>query len=431
MSIPAIESQSSAAIKEFQEGKLRELLHYLAAHSPFYQRAFAQAGVSVAAIQRLEDLVKLPVTTKHDLHRHPSDFLCVDPARIVDYVCTSGTLGQPVTFGLTDNDLDRLAYNEYLSLGCAGGGPGELYQLTTTLDKRFMAGLAYFLGARRLGAGIIRVGSGVPEMQWDTIQRLRPTAIIAVPSFVLKLIEYAEEHELDYAASSVRKVICIGENIRNPDFSLNTLGQRIHSKWDIALHSTYASTEMGTSFTECAAGQGGHHHPELLIVEVLDAHNHPVPDGEPGELTITTLGVEGMPLLRFKTGDVCAMHRTPCACGRTTTRLSPVLGRKQHLVKYKGTTLYPQLIHDALHEVSFVKNFQVESYTNDIGTDELLLHIGCHELPEHAKAHLREHLRAKLRIAPSLVFKPVAEVERLLFAGDSRKPRTFLDRRAA
>lgn len=431
MFIPAIELQSSAEIKAFQEGKLQELLQYLAAHSPFYQRSFAQAGICIQDVQRLEDLAQLPVTTKHDLHRHPTDFLCVAPHRIADYACTSGTLGQPVTFGLTDKDLDRLAYNEYLSLGCAGGGPGELYQLTTTIDKRFMAGLAYFLGARRLGAGIIRVGSGVPEMQWDTINRLKPTAIIAVPSFILKLIEYAEEHHIDYTASSVRKVICIGENIRNADFSLNILGHRICSKWNLALHSTYASTEMGTSFTECGAGQGGHHHPELLIVEVLDSQNHPVADGQVGELAITTLGVEGMPLLRFKTGDVCAAHRTPCTCGRTTTRLSPILGRKQHLVKYRGTTLYPQLIHDALHEVPFVKNFQVESYTNDIGTDELLLHIGCNELSEHAKAHLREHLRAKLRVAPTLVFKPVAEVHSLLFAGDSRKPRTFLDRRAA
>ncbi|MBT9393134.1 AMP-binding protein [Hymenobacter sp. NST-14] len=431
MSIPAIEFQSAAAIKAFQEGKLRELLTYLATHSPFYQRAFARANIRPDDIQRLDDLVRLPVTTKHDLHQHSEDFLCVDPRHIADYVCTSGTLGQPVTFGLTDHDLDRLAYNEFLSLGCAGGGPGELYQLTTTLDKRFMAGLAYFLGARRLGAGIIRVGSGVPEMQWDTIQRLHPTAIIAVPSFILKLLEYADEHQIDYASSSVRRVICIGENIRNPDFSLNTLGQRIRSKWNVALHSTYASTEMGTSFTECEAGQGGHHHPELLIVEVLDARNQPVPEGEVGELTITTLGVEGMPLLRFKTGDMCAAHSAACSCGRSTLRLSPIVGRRQHLVKYKGTTLYPQLIHDALHEVDFVKNFQVESYTNSIGTDELLLHIGCHELSDHAKGHLRDHLRAKLRIVPSLEFKPVAEVHSLLFAGDSRKPRTFLDRRAA
>ena len=431
MSISLIEFQPSATIKAFQESKLRELLHYLAEHSPFYQQAFAEAGVSMHEIRHLEDLVRLPVTTKRDLHERHADFVCVEPRHIVDYVCTSGTQGVPVTFGLTDKDLDRLAYNEYLSLGCAGGSADELYQLTTTIDKRFMAGMAYFLGARRLGAGIIRVGGGVVEMQWDTIQRLRPTALIAVPSFVVKLIDYAEAHGIDYAASSVRKIICIGENIRRPDFTLNTLGQRIRDKWDVKLHSTYASTEMGTSFTECEAGQGGHHHPELLIVEILDQFNQPVADGEPGEITITTLGVEGMPLLRFKTGDIGAAHHGTCACGRATMRLSPIVGRKQQMVKYKGTTLYPQLIHDALNEVEFVKNFLVESYTNDIGTDELLLHIGCHEPSDYAKADLSEHLRAKLRVAPTLVFKPVAEIHRMQFAGSVRKPTTFLDRRVA
>lgn len=431
MPIPSLEQQPAATIKAFQESKLQGLLRYLAAHSPFYQDAFARAGVRIEDITQLEDLGKLPVTTKHDLHARHADFLCVDPRRIIDYVCTSGTQGQPVTFGLTEQDLNRLAYNEYLSLACAGGSADELYQLTTTIDKRFMAGMAYFLGARQLGAGIIRVGSGVVEMQWDTIQRLRPTALIAVPSFVLKLLEYAADHHLDPAASSVRKIICIGENIRQADFSLNTLGQRIRAAWDVELYSTYASTEMGTSFTECAAGQGGHQHPELLIVEVLDQHNQPVPEGAVGELTITTLGVEGMPLLRFKTGDLCAAHRSPCACGRTTTRLSPIVGRKQQMLKYKGTTLYPQLIHDALNEVPFVKNYVVESYTNAIGTDEVLIHVGCHELPGPAQAHLLEHLRSKLRVAPALLIKSVAEINRMQLVGSTRKPILFIDRRAA
>jgi phenylacetate-CoA ligase len=431
MSIPLIEFQPRATIKAYQESKLKELLRYLAEHSPFYQEAFVRAGIDISEIQHLEDLAALPVTTKADLQARHADFLCVSPRHIIDYVCTSGTQGVPVTFGLTDKDLDRLAYNEFLSLGCAGGNADELYQLTTTIDKRFMAGMAYFMGARRLGAGIIRVGGGVVEMQWDTIQRLQPTTLIAVPSFVVKLIDYAEQHGIDYAASSVRKVVCIGENIRRPDFSLNTLGQRIRDKWDLKLYSTYASTEMGTSFTECEAGQGGHHHPELLIVEVLDQHNQPVADGEAGELAITTLGVEGMPLLRFKTGDICALHRSACSCGRTTTRISPIVGRKQQMLKYKGTTIYPQSIHDALHELPFVKNFLVESYTNDIGTDELLLHIGTDELTDHTRADLNEHLRAKLRVAPTLVFKPVAEIHQMQFAGDVRKPTTFLDRRVA
>ena len=99
-----------------------------------------------------------------------------------------------MTFGCTDKDLDRLAFNEEKSFACAGVKPGDIVQLMTTIDKRFMAGLAYFLGIRKLGASIIRVGNGIPELQWDTIQRLKPDTIMCVPSFILRLIQYAEEH---------------------------------------------------------------------------------------------------------------------------------------------------------------------------------------------------------------------------------------------
>ena len=126
-----------------------------------------------------------------------------------------------------------------------------------------------------------------------------------MPSFILKLIAYADEHKIDINSSSVKKAICIGENIRNADFSLNMLGKKITGSWNIKLFSTYASTEMQTAFTECVLGKGGHLQPDLLIVELLDESNQPVKAGEPGEVTITTLGVEGMPLLRYKTGDIC------------------------------------------------------------------------------------------------------------------------------
>src|SRR5690606_26965113 len=144
-------------------------------------------------------------TTKTDLQLYNDDFLCVPKHEILDYATTSGTLGDPVTFGLTDNDLDRLAYNELLSFRCAGVQKGDLVQLMTTIDRRFMAGLAYFLGLRKLGAGIVRVGAGVPPLQWDSILLYHPKYLIAVPSFLLKMIDYAEENNIDYKNSSVKR----------------------------------------------------------------------------------------------------------------------------------------------------------------------------------------------------------------------------------
>ena len=217
--IPIIETQSKDAIRLFQEEKLRELLQYLKEKSPYYQRLFRENNIDITQIQHLEDLQRLPTTSKDDLQRYNDDFLCVPKEGIVDYASTSGTLGKPVTFGLTDRDLERLAYNEAISLSCAGISQGDVVQLMTTIDRRFMAGLAYFLGIRHLGASIVRIGAGIPELQWDSILSYHPTYLIAVPSFLLKLIEYAEKNDIDYRHSSVKGVVCIGETLRQQDFS--------------------------------------------------------------------------------------------------------------------------------------------------------------------------------------------------------------------
>ena len=428
--IPVIETQSKDAIRLFQEGKLRELLQYLKEKSPYYQHLFRENNIDITQIQHLEDLQRLPTTSKDDLQRYNDDFLCVPKEAIVDYASTSGTLGKPVTFGLTDRDLERLAYNEAISLSCAGISQGDVVQLMTTIDRRFMAGLAYFLGIRHLGASIVRIGAGIPELQWDSILSYHPTYLIAVPSFLLKLIEYAEKNGIDYRHSSVKGVVCIGETLRQQDFSPNLLTDKIMEKWpELRLYSTYASTEMSTTFTECDALQGGHHHPELIITEVLDDEGNPLPYGQLGELTITTLGVEGMPLLRFRTGDMVTLHDTPCSCGRNTLRVSPVVGRKQQMIKYKGTTLYPPALMDLLTEFAQVENYIIEISSNEILTDEILIKIGTCEPSEALKEEIANHFRAKMRVVPKIEFYPVDTIEQQLYPKGSRKPVKFIDRR--
>ena len=308
---PEIEKQPASRIKRFQEEQLQILLSYLNEKSPFYSELFKNQHINLSGIRTIEDLTQFPVTTKEDLQVRNTDFICVPGEMIIDYITTSGTQGDPVTFAMTEKDLERLAYNEAISFTCAEGTRKDIYQLMTTIDRRFMAGLAYFLGIRKIGAGIVRVGNGIPELQWETVRRIQPSTIVAVPSFILKIIEYAEANNIDYKSSSIRKAVCIGEPLRNEDFSLNTLGRRILEKWPIRLYSTYASTEMGTSFTECGEGVGGHHHPELIILEFLDENDNPVKDHEPGEVTITTLGIEGMPLLRFKTAMFVTILQKP------------------------------------------------------------------------------------------------------------------------
>jgi phenylacetate-CoA ligase len=426
---PAIENASITEISDYQDRRLREALAYLNDHSPFYRDQFHTNKIDISRIKNTRDLINIPVTTKKDLQERNKDFLCVPPSQIIDYITTSGTLGDPVTFAMTNHDLDRLAYNEAISFTCSDGSPTDVYQLMTTIDRRFMAGLAYFLGIRMMGAGIVRVGNGIPELQWDTINRVKPNAIIAVPSFILKVIEYAELHGIDYRSSSIEKAVCIGEPLRKTDLSLNTLGSKIVEKWPIKLFSTYASTEMGTSFAECQEGKGGHHHPELIIVEFLDDNDNPVHEGELGEVTVTTLGVEGMPLLRFKTGDVCKHDTQPCPCGRNTMRLGPVVGRKNQMIKYKGTTLFPSALYDILDNIDFVANYVVEVTTNEIGTDEILIHIGSKKSGEEKEKDIKDHFRAKLRVAPTIKFQPAEEIASLQLPASVRKPIKFIDKR--
>lgn len=429
MFYPNIEYQSQEEIKKFQEKKLAVALEYLMKHSSFYKQMFKHENINYKKIKTLEDLQYVPLTTKEDLQINNSDFFCVERSQIVDYITTSGTLSDPTTFAMTGKDLDRLAYNEAISFTCADGHAGEVYQLMTTLDKRFMAGLAYFLGIRKLGASVIRVGNGIPELQWDTIKRIAPDAIICVPSFILKIIRYAEENGIDYKKSSIKKAICIGENLRDDNFKLNLLGSKIKEKWNIDLYSTYASTEMGTTFCECKAGKGGHHHPELIICELLDDKNNVVDKEEYGELTITTLGVEGMPLLRFKTGDICKFYYEKCECGRTTKRISPIIGRKNQMIKLKGTSLYPASIFDVLDNVDYVVNYLVEVFSNDIGTDEVKIKIGCKANNDEIIKDLKDKFRAKLRVSPEIEFDSIEKIQQITMPEIKRKPIKFIDLR--
>ena len=423
--------KSPAEIKTFQERMLIETLGYVSEKSAFYKRVFAENSIDIRDIKTLEDLRKLPVTTKQDLQLHGEDFICVDNAEIIDYVTTSGTLGNPVTFALTESDLQRLAYNEASSFTMIGMDRNDIMQLMTTIDRRFMAGLAYFMGARELGSGVVRVGNGIPELQWDTIQRVKPTVCMVVPSFLIKLIEYAEAHGIDYNSCSLRKAICIGEALRNPDGNLTKLGQKISDKWpELELFSTYASTEMQSSFTECNHHCGGHVPTDLIIVELLDEDNRPVSDGEPGEVTITTIGVEGMPLVRFKTGDMCIGYKDECPCGRKSMRLSCVIGRKGQMIKYKGTTLYPPALFDILDNIPKVQNYIVEVFTNSIGTDQIQIKVGSNDHSDEFVKQIKDVFRSKVRVAPDIVFEPSELIAKLQMPPMSRKVLKFIDKRS-
>ncbi len=406
---------------------LRSTLNYVAAHSPFYQRLFAANGVDVNQINSLADLSAIPFVSKNDIQENALEFWAADKTQIADYSNTSGTQGQPITVPITDNDLTRLCEVERQSFERVGITNQDIVLLTTTVNRRFMAGLAYVMGARAIGAGLIRTGPGLIENQWKTIEELRPTAIIAVPSFIAKMISFAETNGIDLNASSVQKVICIGESIRNGDFSLNALGSFITSKWNVELFSTYASSEMQTAFTECAAHRGAHASSDLIVTELIDEDGREVAEGEPGELVISTLGIEGFPLLRFRTGDICSKYTGTCSCGESGVRLGPVIGRLNQMIKAKGTTCYPPAISGVLDGFESISEYQIRLEKDSLNND--LVKVYFYASAGFLEKDLIKEFQSKIRFTPELIAVSNAKMIGMVYPEDQRKALHFLDLR--
>jgi len=332
---------------------------------------------------------------------------------------------------LTERDLQRLGHNECLSFRCAGLTPDDTVLLAVTLDRCFIAGMAYYLGLRELGCAIVRVGPAAPAMHLDLLQRMRPTAIVGVPSFLCRIAEAARQAGVDLRRGTVRKAICIGETIRASDGSPNRVGARIESEWQALVYSTYGITELAASLCECDAGAGGHLHPELLHLEALDDAGNPVPDGAVGELTATTFGVEALPLIRYRTGDCATIDRRPCACGRQTLRIGPIVGRKGHKLKLKGTTLFPSNLQSVLAAVDGVEAYVIVARCGEDLSDHVEVRVACRRDPESVLRDLRERFRGEIKVVPEIRAATPAEIEALQMPEGARKRRVFVDERGA
>lgn len=422
-----VEFAPPAQWRQLQETLLREHLAHLAAHSPYYRALLSELGVDPARVT-LAALAGLPFTDKATLGARADAFLAVPMSRVVDIVLSSGTTGQATAIMYTENDLRRLTYNEEISFAGCGVTAQDVVLLTCTMDRCFIAGLAYYAGARSLGAAVIRNGLCSVESHLEIIRRLQPTVLVGVPTFLVKLGEYLKTEGLDPAAVGVKRLICIGEPIRDRDLALLRVGERLEQLWGAPPYSTYASSETISSFCECAARQGGHLHPELAIVEIVADDGTVLPPGEVGEVVTTPLAIEGLPLLRFRTGDVSFLIDEPCACGRTSPRLGPILGRKAQMIKYRGTTLYPNAIYAVLDAIPEVGEYYVVAASDFDLADQIAVHVAVRDAACTAAA-IGEKLQARLRVLPRVVVEDPEAVRRRVYAGHSRKPIRFVDER--
>ena len=420
---------SVAELAARQEAAWAETFQYAFAASPFYREHFSRAGLSPGEPVPLNEMARIPAIDNSVVSRSPEKFLCVPREQIVEIVTTSGSTGQPLVWQLTEADLERLARGEELSFTCAGFTRADTVLMAVAMDRCFIAGMAYYLGLRKLGCAVIRVGSATPAMHLDMIRRVQPTAVVSVPSFLAHLADKAAAAGFDLAKGGIRKAVCIGEPVRKGDFSLNRAGAAIEKNWGATVFSTYGVTELAASLCECESGCGGHLHPELLFLEALDEAGQSVPDGEVGELTATTLGVEGMPLIRYRTGDFAAIHRMPCRCGRRTLRIGPIAGRKHQKLKVKGTTIFPTALETILNGHREITSYVIIARRENNLCDALEVKIACAGDEVKIAAALREQFQGEIKVAPQITVAAHAEIEKLHWTEGARKRRWFVDLR--
>lgn len=410
------------AIRDEQAQLLAEHIEYCRVKSPYYAKKLIDIPVATAA-NSFDILFSLPFTSKDDLAQNINHFVAAPEYDIRDIAFSSGTTGVPLPIVYTENDLQRLAYNEQKAFIACGMTCYDKVLLTCTMDRCFIAGLAYREGARAVGASVIRNGLNSLESHAAVIAAIKPTIIIGVPSFLKKLIHFLDDENIVH--SSVKKLICIGEGVRNNECQLSLLGSLLEKQWGAKVYSTYASSETITSFCDCEARCGGHLHHDLAILEIVDDNGQKCGPGELGEVVITPLQMEGMPVLRFKTGDISLFFDEKCICGRSTPRLGPIVGRKLQMMKINGTTIYPETLFSCLEAMPGITDYYIIAQSHDGHLDQAEVTVSLTSGSELTEAAISNRIAATARVRLTVKIELYGHVHQQIFAGVSRKPVRF------
>ena len=425
-----LQYSEASEIQQVQDKLLSGHIEYCAVNSPFYRDFFKKNKVDFRKIKTVSDLKNIPFTEKSDIAANNASFQAVSDTEVVDVCLSSATMSdEPIMIFQTREDIERLSYNEELAFAMAGITENDTLLVCAALDRCFMAGLAYFLGGVKLGTRTVRGGAGSAAQLWYLIEKTKATAIVGVASFMMKIAMYAEENGKKPALQGVKKLISIGEPVRDKSLALLPVSAELEKTWNAELYSTYASSELATSFCECPARRGGHLRPELIVLEIVDKSGNPVPDGETGEVVVTPLGITGMPLVRFKTGDISFIIDEKCSCGRNTVRIGPILGRKGQMLKFRGTTVFPNTILSAIEDKKYIYGAYVEAATGRDGNDDIKLFAALNGENPGIEV-LKDEIRARTRVSPEIVIVSKEELDSVVYGSEKKRKRvTFIDRR--
>ncbi len=373
----SLETLDRTRLAELQDGKLRRLMAELAAH-PFYCRKLAGAGVDPAQVRRCADLAALPFTTKAELlesqREHPPyGELLTYPLSCYRYLHqTSGTSGRPLLWLDTEDDWQTWLRSWGHVYRGAGVGEDDVVFCAFSFGP-YVAHWSALAGARQVGA-LTLPGAGLSSVQrLERMLEHRATVLVSTPTYALHLAEVAEAEGFDLAASPVRVTIHAGE----PGASVANVKRQIEEAWGARAFDHAGATEVGAWGFDCQADDLAIHLNELeLSFEVVDPETcKPVADGERGELVITTLGRLGMPVVRYRTGDLAVRSREPCPCGRTLSRLAGgVLGRADDMLIVRGVNVYPSAVDNLVRGVPEIVEYEVEIRRRQ-SLDDLLIKV--------------------------------------------------------
>jgi phenylacetate-CoA ligase len=341
------ETLPRSELMALQSIKLRETVERVQ-QVPFYKAAFSKAGITPEKIQTLEDLQRLPFTTKADLRgQYPLKMLAVDRAEVARYHGSSGTTGTPTMVAYTQNDLKTWA--NLCARFLTGGGllPEHTVQVAFGYGL-FTGGFGLHYGIERVGAGIIPAAAGNTPKQIMLMIDMQVDALICTPSYALTISEFILQNDIPRDALNLKYAHFGGEPWTED------MRRRIEDEMGILCFNNYGLSEVigpGVS-GECAVRDGMHISEDAFIVECINPETlDPVAPGEEGELVFTSLCKEAMPIIRYRTRDIASLNPEPCACGRTTVRMSRVTGRSDDMLIIKGVNVYPTQIEQALLRV--------------------------------------------------------------------------------
>lgn len=355
---PELEGMPADQLRELQLSRLKDIVRYAAEKNAAYRKRFEEAGVTAGDIKTLDDLKRLPSMSKEDLRKsYPAGFLCESMSNIREMHMSSGSTGTPVAMLYNQHDLDQWAECMARCYRMAGCREGDPIQITPSFGL-FNGGFGMYHGARRAGLFIIPTGAGNTARQIRLAQDFGTRIVTGVVSYAIRILEEMEKEGVD-------RLPGLDIGIFGAEVFTDSMRTKLRERLHIEPFDIYGMTEtggVGTLGQDCREHSGIHVWEDHYIVEVLDRDTgEPVPDGEYGELYVTSLTRQSIPVIRFKTGDITKIvSRDKCSCGRTHVRIASVTGRVDDMLIIKGINFFPSQVEQALMEIpGILPNYQI------------------------------------------------------------------------